>query len=231
MIALQFDRVFQHGEICTQSVVPACVSDVWIFDRSAVSLRHRYDRLMAKIGYARCSTNKQDETRQVQALEAAGCDPIHMEHGSGKTLDRAVLQQVLTDLQEGDTLVIHELDRLGRSMIQMLQCAEQLVERGIGLITLDGKLNTETMDPSIVKLIVGVLGYAAEMERKAILKRTGEGRQVAQASGVKFGRKRTWDEGLANTVKELREQGLGYGTIGTKLGLTTSKVRRILEAS
>ena len=89
-----------------------------------------------------------------------------------------MLQQVLAELQEGDTLVIHELDRLGRSMIQMLQCAEQLVERGIGLITLVGKLNTDTMDPSIVKLIVGVLGYAAEMERKAIIKRTGEGRDV-----------------------------------------------------
>ena len=186
---------------------------------------------MARIGYARCSTNKQDETRQVQALEAAGCAPIHLEHASGKTLDRVVLQEVLAALQPGDTLVIHELDRLGRSMIQMLQCAESLVERGIGLITLDGKLNTDTMDPSIVKLIVGVLGYAAEMERKAIIKRTGEGRQVAQASGVKFGRKRTWDEGLAYTVKELRQQGLGYGSIGTKLGITTSKVRRILEAA
>ena len=186
---------------------------------------------MAKIGYARCSTDKQDETRQVQALEAAGCDPVHLEHASGKTLDREVLKQVLDELQPGDTLVIHELDRLGRSMIEMLQCAEQLVERGIGLVTLDGKLNTELMDPSIVKLIVGVLGYAAEMERKAILKRTSEGRAVAAAAGVKFGRKRSWDDGLATTVRELRKAGNGYGTIGTKLGITASKVRRILAAA
>ena len=137
---------------------------------------------------------------------------------------------MLAVLKEGDMLVIHELDRLGRSMIEMLQCAEALVERGVGLITLDGKLNTELMDPSIVKLIVGVLGYAAEMERKAILKRTSEGREVAAAAGVKFGRKRTWDEGLAKTVRELRQQGSGYGTIATKLGITSSKVRRILAA-
>ena len=186
---------------------------------------------MTRIGYARCSTTKQDETRQVQSLEAAGCDLIRIEHGTGTTLDRKVLKDVLAELQEGDTLVIHELDRLGRSMIEMLQCAEQLVERGVGLVTLDGKLNTELMDPSIVKLIVGVLGYAAEMERKAILKRTAEGRAVAQAAGVKMGRKRTWDEGLANTVKELRDQGSGYGTIATKLGITSSKVRRILQAA
>ncbi len=183
---------------------------------------------MVRIGYARCSTTKQDETRQVQSLEAAGCDVIRIEHGSGNTLDREVLKAVLNELKAGDTLVIHELDRLGRSMIQMLQCAEELVERGVGLITLDGKLNTELMDPSIVKLIVGVLGYAAEMERKAILKRTSEGREVAKAAGVKMGRKRTWDAGLAATVKELREAGSGYGTIATKLGITSSKVRRIL---
>ena len=183
---------------------------------------------MARIGYARCSTTRQDETRQVESLQKAGCDPIHVEHFTGGTLNREVFQQVLAELESGDTLVVHELDRLGRSMIQMLQCAEELMERGVGLITLDGKLNTETMDPSIVKLIVGVLGYAAEMERKSIIKRTSEGREVALKAGVKMGRKRTWDEGLANTVQELREQGLGYGTIGTKLGITTSKVRRIL---
>ena len=99
------------------------------------------------------------------------------------------------------------------------------------LVTLGWKLNTKLTDPKIVKLIAGVLGYAAEMERKAILKRTAEGRAVAQAAGVKMGRKRTWDEGLAYTVQEMRDQGLGYGTIGTKLGITASKVRRILNAT
>jgi DNA invertase Pin-like site-specific DNA recombinase len=104
-----------------------------------------------------------------------------------------------------------------------------LMEKGIGLVTLDGKLSTETMDPSIVKLIVGVLGYAAEMERKAIIKRTHEGREVAQAAGVKFGRKRTYSEGEANHVRELRAGGLGYGSIATKTGMTISMVRRILS--
>ena len=86
------------------------------------------------------------------------------------------------------------------------------------------------MPRDVVKLLVGVMGHSAEMERKAILKRTAECRAVAVANGVKMGRKRTWDAGLASTVQELRAQGLGYGTIGTKLGITTSKVRRILEA-
>ena len=184
-----------------------------------------------RVAYARCSTNQQDATRQLDALKAFGVDEIHSENASGKTLEREVFQKVLAGLQPGDTLVVHELDRLGRSMIQMLQCAEDLMERGIGLITLDGKLNTDSMDPSIVKLIVGVLGYAAEMERKSIAKRTEEGRAVAIRNGVKMGRKRSWDAGLANTVREMRDQGMGYGTIGTKLGIHASKVRRILDAS
>jgi DNA invertase Pin-like site-specific DNA recombinase len=140
------------------------------------------------------------------------------------------MNEVLESLERGDTLIIHELDRLGRSMVQMLQVAENLMERGVGLVTLDGKLSTETMDPSIVKLIVGVLGYAAEMERKAIIKRTGEGREIAQAAGVKFGRKRSYSEGEANHVRELRALGQGYGTIATNVGMSIATVRRILQA-
>lgn len=183
-----------------------------------------------RVGYARVSTTDQSLDRQTQPLEAAGCERVFVEEASGKTLDRPVLNEVLALLEAGDTLVIHELDRLGRSMLQMLQCTEALLERGVGLVTLDGRLNTETTDPMIVKLIVSILGYAAEVERKALLKRTSEGRAVAKANGVRFGRKRTWTPGLAATVLELRAQGLGYGTIATRLGITDGKVRRILAA-
>ena len=183
---------------------------------------------MARIGYCRTSTDHQELGRQKKALKAAGCFQIHEETASGKTLDRPVLNEVLASLKEGDVLVVHELDRLGRSMVQMLVCAESLLDRGIGLVTLDGKLSTESMDPSIVKLVVGILGYAAEMERKAILKRTEEGRVIAMENGVKFGRKRSYAESVANHVKELREAGLGYGTIAAKTNLSIGTVRRIL---
>lgn len=200
--------------------------------RNVLCFRHTFGTPppMARVGYCRTSTDRQELTRQRKSLKAAGCQRIHEETASGKTLDRPVLNEVLESLEPGDVLVIHELDRLGRSMVQMLQVAESLMERGIGLVTLDGKLSTESMDPSIVKLVVGILGYAAEMERKAIIKRTAEGREVAQAAGVKFGRKRSYSEGVANTVRELREAGDGYGTIATKTGLTVATVRRILTA-
>lgn len=182
-----------------------------------------------RIGYARISTTEQNLDRQTQALEAAGCEEVRTETASGKTFDRPVLQQLLRDLQPGDVLVVHELDRLGRSMLQMLQCVEDLLTREIGLVTLDGRLNTETTDPMIVKLIVGILGYAAEVERNTILKRTREGRELARANGVRFGRKRTWTPALASTVNLMHSQGMGMGTIAKALNISTSKVQRILR--
>jgi len=98
---------------------------------------------MARIGYCRTSTDRQELQRQRKSLKAAGCDRIHEETASGKTLDRPVLNEVLASLEPGDVLVIYELDRLGPSMVQMVQVAESLMERSIGLVTLDGKLSTE----------------------------------------------------------------------------------------
>jgi DNA invertase Pin-like site-specific DNA recombinase len=83
---------------------------------------------MARIGYCRTSTDRQELGRQQKTLNASGCDRIFEETASGKTLDRPVLNEVLETLVEGDVLVVHELDRLGRSMVQMLQVAESLMD-------------------------------------------------------------------------------------------------------
>ena len=131
-------------------------------------------------------------------------------------------------LREGDTLVIHELDRLGRSMVEMLVEVNKLIERKVNIKTLDGRLDTSTMPEEIVKLIVGVMGYAAEMELKNIKKRTSEGRAVAMNKGVKFGRKRQYTQGQEAQVIDMRTQGNGYGSIANAMGLNVSKVRRIL---
>ncbi len=182
-----------------------------------------------RVGYARISTHEQSIERQTAALKGAGCDRVEVETGSGKTLDRPVLIATLESLNTGDTLVLHELDRLGRSMIQMLVETERLMERGIHIVTLDGRLNTEVTDPMIVKLVVGILGYAAEMERKAILKRTSEGITMAKANGMVIGRKRSWTDAMARTAMTLRQEGKGYGTIASALGIPKTTVRRMLD--
>lgn len=110
-------------------------------------------------------------------------------------------------------------------MVEMLVQVNGLIGRGIAIKTLDGRLDTAAMPEELVKLVVGVMGYAAEMELKSIKKRTTEGREVAKNRGVKFGRKRNYTA----AVLEMRQRGDGYGTIASAMGMTTSMVRRILQ--
>ena len=98
-------------------------------------------------------------------------------------------------------------------MVEMLVEVNKLIERKVNIKTLDGRLDTSTMPEEIVKLIVGVMGYAAEMELKNIKKRTSEGRAVAMNKGVKFGRKRQYTQGQEAQVIDMRTQGNGYGSI------------------
>ena len=122
-----------------------------------------------------------------------------------------------------------ELDRLGRSMVEMLVQVNGLIERGVHIKTLDGRLDTKSMPEELVKMVVGVMGYAAEMELKNIKKRTAEGRQVAMNRGVKFGRKRNYSPQQAATVIEMRTKGDGYGTIASAMGMSIGMVRRFIQ--
>ena len=114
-------------------------------------------------------------------------------------------------------------------MVEMLVQVNALIERGVAIKTLDGRLDTASMPEELVKLVVGVMGYAAEMELKSIKKRTAEGREVAKNRGVKFGRKRSYTPQQAAAVLEMRQRGDGYGTIASAMGMTVSMVRRILQ--
>ena len=186
---------------------------------------------MAVWGYWRTSTTEQDIERQQKSLKEAGCDRIYGDQITGTSAygDRPELSKCLDGLRDGDTLVIHELDRLGRAMVEMLVQVNGLIERGVAIKTLDGRLDTASMPEELVKLVVGVMGYAAEMELKGIKKRTAEGREVAKNRGVKFGRKRNYTPQQAAAVMEMRQRGDGYGTIASAMGMTTSMVRRIIQ--
>ena len=186
---------------------------------------------MAIWGYWRTSTTEQDSERQQASLKAAGCERIYGDQITGTSAygDRPELSKCLEGLRDGDTLVIHELDRLGRLMVEMLVEVNNLLERGVAIKTLDGRLDTASMPEELVKLVVGVMGYAAEMELKAIKKRTSEGRAIAMEKGVKFGRKRTYTPEQCEMVLDLHRHGQGYGTIAKSMGMTRSKIQRIVE--
>ena len=185
---------------------------------------------MAVWGYWRTSTDAQDQERQVKALTAAGCERLYGDKitGTSNYGDREQLSRCLDGLRANDLLVLDELSRLGRSMVEMLVEVNALLERDVAIKTLDGRLDTTAMDKELVKLIVGVMGYAAEMQLKHLKRRTAEGRAVARSRGVKFGRKRTYTPQQAATVMEMRAAGDGYGTIAKAMGMSVGKVRRII---
>ena len=114
-------------------------------------------------------------------------------------------------------------------MVTMLVEVNKLLEKGVKIKTFDGRLDTTTMPEEIIRLIVGVMGYAAECELRNIKHRTSEGRAVAKTRGVKFGAKRKFDKYQVAEILEKRKQGQGYGTIAKSLGMNRSTVQKIVE--
>ena len=146
--------------------------------------------------------------------------------GNGVVVDPWAL---LDEIEEGSLLILDELSRLGRTMVTMLVEVNKLLEKGVKIRTLDGRLDTMTMPSEIINLIVSVMGYSAEMELTNIRRRTAEGRAVAKSRGVKFGMKRKYDKHQISEIMRKREQGEGYGTIGRALGMSRATVASIVK--
>ena len=182
-------------------------------------------------GYWRCSTDQQDQERQIRSLKESGCDVIVGDKitGTSNYGDRPELSKLLNQVEEGSCIILSDLTRLGRTMTTMLVEVEKLINRGVDIKTLDKRLDTTTMSKDIVKLIVGIMGYCSECELKSIVQRTKEGREVSMSRGVKFGRKRQYTEYQVKEVLERKSQGQGLGTIGKSLGMTRSMVQRIVK--
>ena len=186
---------------------------------------------MTIYGVWRCSTDLQDQERQVLALKEAGAEKIYGDKitGTSDFHSRPELSKCLEEMQSGDVLIISELSRLSRSFLGMVNEVSKLLDRGIQIKTLDKRLDTTAMPKEITMLIVSILGYAASQELEAIKTRTAEGREVAKNRGVKFGRKRTYTPQQSSAVMEMRQRGDGYGTIASAMGMTIGKVRRIIQ--
>lgn len=139
-----------------------------------------------KIGYVRVSDDDQTEALQIDALNAAGCDVIYGDHGvSGSVKERKGLDDVLASLNNGDTLTVWKLDRLGRSTIHLLLLLDELRQRGVDFVALTQGIDTTT---SAGRLLYGQLALFAEFEREQIRERTKAGLRAAKARGQKLGR-------------------------------------------
>src|SRR5690242_3741054 len=137
------------------------------------------------IGYARVSTTDQTLALQQDALEKAGCERLFTDTASGSQTDRPGLTEALSHLRQGDTLVVWKLDRLGRSLKDLITRITQLQNQDIGFKSLTEQIDTTT---SGGKLIFHIFGALAEFERDIIRERTQAGLTAARARGRRGGR-------------------------------------------
>ena len=151
------------------------------------------------IGYARVSTEDQKLDLQREALRAAGCERI-FEDTAGGVAERPALRETLAHLRAGDTLVVWRLDRLGRSIKNLIAHAESLRTQSVGLRSLKEAIDTESSSGQLVFQIFGAL---AEFERALIREHTGAGLAAARARGREGGRRKRLDEDQRRHAVEL----------------------------
>lgn len=204
---------------------------VLIFLYSNTLARHFREEVMGKlIGYARVSTKGQDADRQETDILAAGVrrDDLYVDRGvSGAKANRAGLDQALAALQEGDTLVVATLDRLGRSTQNMLHLATDLKGRGVNLRVLNlGGGNVDTATP-MGQMMFTVMAGLAEMELAIKRERINDSVSKRRAKGLDLGgRKAQFTDSQIENAKKLIEGGKPAAQVARDLGMSRATLYR-----
>ena len=176
----------------------------------------------AVLGYARVSTGDQDLPGQRLRLEAAGALRIFEDVGSGKGMNREGLRALLDYTRPGDALAVVRLDRLGRSLNELLAIIDDLQQRGVALLSLEERLDTSSADG---ELVFHVFGAIARFERRLIAERTRDGIAAARAKGKRPGRQPIDRDKVAAAFK-LVEAGLSPTEAAGQVGLGRATVYR-----
>ena len=180
------------------------------------------------IGYARVSTQDQNLDLQVEALTKAGCEKIFEDKISGSRTERLGLANLLGVLREGDTLVVWKLDRLGRSVKNLVDLVGDLHKRGVQFRSLTDSIDTGT--PS-GRFFFHVMASLAQMERELTIERTRAGLEVARQLGRKGGRKRQMTESKIESAKKLLASGKPPRDVAKDLGVSVPTLYRWIPAS
>ena len=175
-----------------------------------------------QIGYARVSKIDQQDTRaQVKALKEAGCKRIFEENASGGRWDRPQLHKALEQLRDGDVLVVWKLDRLSRSLKDMLLLMEKITEAGAGFKSLSEAIDTTS---SAGRMLMQMLASFAEFERSMVRERTRLGLQTARERGRVGGRQ-------PKLTQHQRDEAIKMVTSGDKSAAEVARLFRIHRSS
>ena len=180
------------------------------------------------IGYARVSTGDQNLALQHDALTAAGCVKIYDDTISGAKAARPGLDKALDQLRNGDTLVVWKLDRLGRSVKNLIALTDQLEHEGIGFRSLTDQIDTTT---PAGRFFFHVMASLAQMERELTAERTRAGLAAARAAGKKPGRKRVMTDSKITAARQLLAQGTPAVDVARDLSVSVATLYRWIPAA
>ena len=181
---------------------------------------------MRLFGYARVSTSKQSLELQKQALKNAGVKEsrIFFDKSTGSNVERPGLNSLLVKVEEGDTVLITKLDRLGRDTADMINLIKEFNRMRVAVRFVDDGISTEG---TMGKMVITILSAVAEAERARILERTNEGRIEAKFKGIKFGRKRKIDRSML--LYKFEHENLKGIALAKDLGISRAAVYKILK--
>jgi DNA invertase Pin-like site-specific DNA recombinase len=177
------------------------------------------------VGYARVSTDEQTTRLQLDALRAAGCVAIHEDSASGVSRSRPGLARALADLEAGDTLVVWRLDRLGRSLRDLLDISEMLRERDVALRSLTDHIDTST---AAGRMLYAVLGAVAQFERDVLRERTLAGMRAAKNRGEHIGRPPALSPLQIREAKKMLDRGESPNHVARVLRVGRSTLYRAI---
>lgn len=185
--------------------------------------------MAANIGYARVSTEEQNLDLQLTALREAGCERIFRDKASGAAARRKGLTEAIASCRSGDVLVVWKLDRLGRSLLDLIGLIEGLNGRGVGLKVLAGHgAMIDTTRPE-GRMIFSMLAVLAEFERELIRERTKAGMRAAKQRGAAIGRPRKLSQTQIRRAKTLIESGRQTRErVAARLGVHVGTLRRAI---
>lgn len=180
-----------------------------------------------KVAYARISSGSSSLDGQIDRLKKAGAEKIFSEVKSGKdAASRPVLQDLLDFVRENDVIYITKIDRLARSVEDLLSILKMLEAKKVSLICLDQALDTST---PVGRLMIQTLGVVAEFERSLVNERCAVGRKKALENGVKFGRPQVSSDKQKDEMKSLYAEGMRVVDIAKKFKVSVPSVYRFIR--
>lgn len=177
-------------------------------------------------GYARVSTEEQVTHAQLDALQAAGCQTVYQEKRSGGSMKRPVLEEMLSKIGPGDTVVVYKLDRIARSLKDLLVIIERIETAGAEFRSLSEHMDTRS---PAGRMIFHIIGAFAEFERELIRERTRVGMEAAVKRGVRLGRSRALTDAQEAAAMRLWSAGtVTKAALARQYGTHISSIKRAI---